>query len=155
MRASIQATTDGLKNAHTKGLAVVIMEPLKGGQLANPPKEALSLMQASGIERKPVDWALQYLWNRPEVSVVLSRMELLQMVDENCARADRSGIDSLCEEEERTITQIADIYRCKILVPCTACGYYMPCLAGVNIPKNFAFLNNKSMGSSGMMGWIV
>ena len=87
----IQATTNGLVYGHSKGIAMVIMEPLKGGQLANPPAEALEIMRASGIERTPVDWALQFLWNRPEVSVVLSGMGNQQMVDENCASAARSG----------------------------------------------------------------
>jgi predicted aldo/keto reductase-like oxidoreductase len=150
MDTAIQATTEGLVYAHDKGIAVVIMEPVKGGMLANPPDEALEIMRASGIKRTPVDWALQFLWNRPEVSVVLSGMGNQQMVDENCASADRSGINSLTPEEERTIAKIAEIYRSKMLVPCTACKYCMPCPAGVNIPQNFAILNNVSMESN----WI-
>jgi len=153
MDTGIQATTDGLVHAHNKGIAVVIMEPLKGGQLANPPDEALDVMQGAGVERTPVDWALQFLWNRPEVACVLSGMGSMQMVEENCASADRSGVGSLSSEEERAIAQLAEIYRSKILVPCTACRYCMPCPAGVNIPKNFAILNNVSMESSGFLRW--
>jgi predicted aldo/keto reductase-like oxidoreductase len=155
MDTGMQATTEGLEYAHSKGLAVVIMEPLKGGQLANPPQEALGIMKASGIQRTPVDWALQFLWSRPEISVVLSGMGSQQMVDENCASADRSGIHSLSEKESQTITQIAEIYRSKILVPCTACEYCMPCPAGVNIPQNFAILNYVSMESNIMMRWMA
>jgi predicted aldo/keto reductase-like oxidoreductase len=155
MDTGIQATTDGLVYAHSKGIAMVIMEPLKGGRLANPPAEALDLMHANGNRRTPVDWALQFLWNRPEVSVVLSGMGNQQMVDENCASAGRSGINSLSPEEEQTIAQIAEIYRSKILVPCTACEYCMPCPAGVNIPQNFAILNNVSMESNRIMRWRV
>ncbi len=145
MDTGIQATTEGLKYAHSKGIAVVIMEPLKGGKLANPPKEALDLMNASGIDRTPVDWAFQYLWDRPEVATILSGMGSQQMVDENCASADRSGIGSLSEKANEVITKVADIYREKILVPCTACNYCMPCPVGVDIPGNFAILNNVSM----------
>ena len=148
MDTAVQATTDGLEYLHNKGIAVVIMEPLKGGQLANPPAEALSIMRAAENGRTPVDWALQFLWNRPEVSTVLSGMGNQQMVDENCASADRSGIHSLSQEDEEVIARLADVYRSKILVPCTGCEYCMPCPAGVNIPKNFAILNNVSLERS-------
>jgi hypothetical protein len=155
MDTAIQATTEGLIYAHGKGIAVVIMEPLKGGMLANPPAEALAIMESAGYDRTPVDWALQFLWNRPEVSVVLSGMGSQQMVDENCASADRSGIGSLSAEEEQVITKLAEIYRRKMLVPCTACKYCMPCPAGVNIPQNFAILNNVSMESNRIMRWMA
>ena len=148
MDTGVQATTEGLKYAYSKGTAVVVMEPLKGGKLANPPKEALDIMNASGIDRTPVDWALQFLWNRSEISTVLSGMSSQQMVDENCASADRSGINSLSEAEQEVLSRVADIYRKKILVPCTACNYCMPCPVGVDIPGNFALLNNMSTESS-------
>jgi predicted aldo/keto reductase-like oxidoreductase len=77
------------------------------------------------------------------------------MVDENCASADRSGINSLTPEEEGVIARLAEVYRNKILVPCTACEYCMPCPAGVNIPQNFAILNNVSMESSRIRRWQV
>lgn len=137
-----QATSEGLKYAHSKGMAVVIMEPVRGGQLASPPAEAKALMDASPVKRTPVDWALQFLWNQPEVATVLSGMGNMQMVEENCASADKSGIGSLSAQEEATIEAVADIYRQKILVPCTGCEYCMPCPYGVNIPKNFAILNS-------------
>ncbi len=147
MDTGIQATTEGLEYAGSKGLAVVIMEPLKGGQLANPPAEALEVMRASGVERTPVDWALQFLWNRPEVSVVLSGMSTMRQVEENCASADSSGVGSLTETEQATVERIADIYRQKIAVPCTACKYCMPCPFGVDIPGNFAALNNMHLSN--------
>ena len=151
MDTGIQATTDGLKYAHSKDIAVVIMEPLKGGKLANPPKEARDLLNVSGIDRTPVDWALQFLWDKPEVACVISGMGSQQMVDENCASADRSGIGSLSEKENKVIQKVADIYREKILVPCTTCNYCMPCPVGVDIPGNFATLNNVSMET----GWLM
>ncbi|MBN1583371.1 MAG: aldo/keto reductase [Anaerolineae bacterium] len=155
MDTGIQATTEGLVYAHSKGIAVVIMEPVKGGTLANPPAEALKIMKSSGYDRTPVDWALQFLWNRPEVSVVLSGMGSQQMVDENCASADRSGVGSLNEKEEQVIDRLAEIYRSKTLVPCTACKYCMPCPSGVNIPQNFAILNNMSMEQNGLRRWML
>ena len=155
MDTGIQATTKGLAYAHSKGIAVVIMEPLKGGRLASPPSEALDIMHAVGNGRSPVDWALQFLWNRPEVSVVLSGMGTQRMVDENCASADRSGIQSLSHEEEEMFDSLSEAYRNRILVPCTACEYCMPCPSGVNIPQNFAILNNVSMEDSRLSRWQV
>ena len=72
MDTAVQATTQGLAYAHSKGMAVVIMEPLKGGTLVNPPKEAMDIINSAEKKRTPADWALQFLWNKPEISVVLS-----------------------------------------------------------------------------------
>lgn len=155
MDTAIQATNEGLKYAHSKGIAVVVMEPLKGGKLANPPQEALEIMKSSGINRTPVDWAFQFLWNRPEIATVLSGMGSKKMVDENCASADRSGINSLNETENEVLTRVAEIFRKKILVPCTACNYCMPCLQGVDIPGNFALLNNRSMETSRIWRFMI
>jgi len=154
MDTAIQATTEGLKYAAGKGMAVVIMEPLKGGKLANPPDEAWEVMKRSKIERSPVDWALQYLWNLPEVSVVLSGMGNLQMLNENCDSADRSGVNSLHEEDLNIIDDLIKVYRKKILVPCTSCKYCLPCPSGVNIPQNFALLNNVALEKSNVRKWL-
>lgn len=150
MDTGIQATTDGLEYAHSKGIAVVVMEPVKGGTLANPPAEAVEVMESASIDHTPVDWALQFLWNRPEVATVLSGMSNMQQVVENCDSAEKSGINSLKQEEEQVINRLAEIYQEKILVPCTGCEYCMPCPTGVNIPQNFAILNNVSLEQ----GWI-
>jgi predicted aldo/keto reductase-like oxidoreductase len=160
MDTAVQATTDGLQYAHGKGIAVVIMEPLKGGQLASPPAEARAIIDNAPVKRSPVDWALQFLWNRPEVACVLSGMGNKSMVEQNCSSADVSGVGTLSREENRTIDTLAETFRKKIIVPCTACHYCMPCPAGVNIPQNFALLNNKSFGKSGkfsgrIIQWLV
>ena len=148
MDTCLQATTEGLEYASSKGIAVVIMEPVKGGTLANPPAEAIEIMNSAATKRTPVDWALQFLWNRPEVATVLSGMSDMQMVIENCDSAAASGINSLDQEEERVINRLAEIYQQKILVPCTGCEYCMPCPYGVNIPQNLALLNNYSLDES-------
>lgn len=154
MDTAIQATTEGLKYSAGKGMAVVIMEPLKGGRLANPPAEAWEVMARSRIKRSPVDWALQYLWNLPEISLVLSGMSNLQMLNENCDSADRSGVSSLHEEDLNIIDDLIKIYRKKILVPCTSCKYCLPCPSGVNIPQNFAILNNVALERSNVRKWL-
>jgi len=160
MDTALQATSDGLAYAHGKGIAVVVMEPLKGGRLANPPAEAMKVISHAPVSRTPADWALQFLWNRPEVSCVLSGMGSRKMVEENCASADASGVGTLSAAETGVIEELADVYRRKIVVPCTACGYCMPCPSGVDIPQNFALLNNKASGTSAGLGgrlvqWMI
>jgi predicted aldo/keto reductase-like oxidoreductase len=142
MDTAVQATTEGLEYAASKDMAVVIMEPLKGGTLVNPPKAAMEIINAALKKRTPADWAFQFLWNKPEVSVVLSGMNTKKMVEENCASADKSGINSLSQQELEVIAKLTEEFRKNIAVPCTSCAYCMPCPQGVNIPQNFACLNN-------------
>ncbi|MBY9018806.1 MAG: aldo/keto reductase [Candidatus Lokiarchaeota archaeon] len=156
MDTAIQATHEGLKYAHEKGIAVVVMEPVKGGKLADPPMEALEIMKKASTQRTPVDWALQYVWNQPEVGVVLSGMGSKKMVDENIESASNSGINSLSEDDNIIISELAETYRKNILVQCTACKYCMPCPSGVNIPENFAVLNNVAYtGKKGGMSFLI
>ncbi len=155
MDTANQATLEGLKYAGSKNIAVVAMEPVKGGQLANPPKEAKEVMSRSHVERSAVDWALQYLWNLPEISVVLSGMGSQKMLDENCASAEISGVGLLSEDDLHTINELVRIYRKYIIVDCTACKYCMNCPYGVNIPQNFAILNNVSTEKSAVRKWMV
>jgi len=137
-----QAGTRGLEYAASKGLGVVIMEPLLGGRLANPPKAIQSLLEAAPTKRSPADWALQWLWNKPEVSLVLSGMSTMEQVQQNLASADASGPHSLSPEELEVIGQVRDEFRELFPVPCTDCRYCLPCPNGVNIPRNFAMLND-------------
>lgn len=155
MDTAVQATERGLKYAYEKGIAVVIMEPVKGGKLANPPQEAKNLMNNAKNKRNPVDWALQYLWNLPEVSVVLSGMGNMKMLDENIASANKSGINSLDNEDLTIINELTRIYKENILVQCTACQYCMPCPFGVNIPNNFAILNNLVLEKGRVMNFLL
>ncbi len=155
MDTGMQATTEGLKYAASKKIAIVIMEPLKGGMLANPPSEAVSVMKQAQVHRTPVDWGLQYLWNLPEVSVVISGMSNHKMVDENCRSADNSGINTLSTGDIEIIDRLVTIYRSKIVVPCTACQYCMNCPQGVNIPQNFALLNNWSAAMNPFFRFLI
>ena len=153
MDTAVQATTEGLKYAGSKNMAVVVMEPVKGGQLANPPQEAKEVMAKSKVKRSAVDWALQYLWNIPEVSVVLSGMSSQKQLDENIKSAERSGVNLLEEEDLKTIDELVRIYREKILVNCTACKYCMNCPHGVNIPEIFGIINNIASERSALRRW--
>ena len=102
-----QAGTKGLKLAASKGLAVVIMEPLLGGRLATPPNDIRAEMEAFKVQRTPVDWALQWLWDQPEVSVVLSGMSTMQQVEENLGSAGKACIGSFGKEELAVIASSA------------------------------------------------
>jgi predicted aldo/keto reductase-like oxidoreductase len=136
-----QAGTKGLKYAVSKGLAVVIMEPLLGSRLVNPPQPIQALWDAAPTKRSPADWALQWLWNQPEVSVVLSGMSTMAQVEENVASAGRSEVNSLTAAELALIDQVRVKYSELCPIPCTRCGYCMPCPNGVDIPRNLEVYN--------------
>lgn len=142
---NFQAGTEGLKYAASKGIGVIIMEPLRGGRLANPTDEIKEIINNSPIKRTAVDWALQFLWDKPEVSVVLSGMGSLQMVKENVESANNSGIGKLMKEEHEILDKMAMIYQKNILISCTKCNYCLEvCDNGVNIPEIFELVNNYS-----------
>jgi hypothetical protein len=136
-----QAGVRGLKLAASKGLGVVVMEPLMGGRLADPPKDVLAAMEGYSVRRAPVEWALDWLWDQPEVSVILSGMSTLAQVEENLNLADRSRTESFTPADLALIAEVRKEYHARIAIPCTKCGYCMPCPNGVYIPANFDFFN--------------
>jgi len=143
MDVDYQAGTEGLRYAASRGLAVVVMEPLRGGQLAKtPPDTVAEVWDSVSRQRTPVDWALQWLWDQPQVSVVLSGMSTMQHVVENVASADRSAPHTLTEDDKALIGRVREAYRDLCPIPCTACQYCMPCPSGVNIPKIFELYND-------------
>jgi predicted aldo/keto reductase-like oxidoreductase len=141
MDTESQAGTRGLKLAAGNGLAVVIMEPLMGGRLADPPKDVRQAFDAFPVRRSPAEWALQWLWDQPEVSVVLSGMSAMEQVEENLRVANQSRGASLSPDEQALIARARELYQARTVIPCTRCNYCMPCLNGVNIPGNFEFYN--------------
>ena len=136
-----QAGTQGLKLAAARGLAVVIMEPLLGGRLANPPASIRQVIERSSVKRSPVDWALQWLWDQPEVSVVLSGMSNLDQVKANLDSAAHARSHSFQAADLKLIANLQQKYRERSAIPCTKCNYCMPCPNGVNIPANFEIYN--------------
>ncbi len=136
-----QATTKGLEYAASKGIAVIVMEPIKGGKLANPTKEIEEIIENAPVKRTAANWALQYVWNHPGVSVVLSGMSTFDQVKENIESAEQSGINLLSQEELKIISDMTTRYRKKSIVPCTYCEYCQPCPSSVSIPLNFRLLN--------------
>lgn len=141
-----QAGTEGLEYAARKDLGVVIMEPLRGGKLAaNLPEDVQNAFNQSAVKRTPADWALRWVWNHPEVSVILSGMNSLDQVRENLNSANDAKANALTADEVVVLNKAKAIFKQKIKVDCTACGYCMPCPEGVNIPTCFSMYNNYHM----------
>jgi len=146
MDVGFQAGREGLRYAAGKGLAVVVMEPLRGGSLTRPAPESVAKLWAqSPIKRSQPDWALQWVWNHPEVSLLLSGMSEMAHVEENLASADRSSVGLLTADELALVDQVSAAYRALCPVPCTGCRYCLPCPEGVNIPRIFEIYNDSIM----------
>jgi len=139
-----QAGRRGLHYAHEKGLAVIIMEPLRGGKLVNNlPEEALRIFDKYPVQRTPAQWALRWLWNQPEVTCVLSGMNSDAMVRDNLQTASTSEVGELGPAEEEMLWQVVQALNAKMKVGCTGCGYCMPCPKNVDIPGVFAAYNRR------------
>ena len=137
-----QAGVDGLKAAAAKGIPVVIMEPLRGGKLVNMlPDKAKAAFAESERSWTPAEWAFRWLYNQPEVTVVLSGMNSLQMVEENCRTADDMKAGSLTDKDFELLEKVKRAIHEKERVGCTGCRYCMPCPKGVDIPGTFACWN--------------
>jgi len=146
----VQAGTKGLRYAAAKGLGVIVMEPLFGGTLANPPPPVRKIWDAAGPQVNPVDLALRWVWNQPEVSLALSGMSTLEQVRQNIAIAGRAGVGALTPVELELLARVRDEYQRLSPIACTKCGYCLPCPHGVNIPLNFELYNQATVfeGSS-------
>jgi predicted aldo/keto reductase-like oxidoreductase len=140
----LQAGTEGLEYAAAKGLGVIVMEPLRGGALArNVPPEVQAIWEESETRRTPAEWALRWLWNRPEIHVVLSGMNDERHIDENIRIAGEALPNSLKESELATVRRAAEAYRSLMKADCTGCRYCLPCPAGVAIPSCLQVYNGK------------
>ncbi len=140
-----QAGTEGLRYAAAKGLAVAVMEPLLGGSLAKPPEEVQEMLGKYPVSRSAAGWALNWLWDQPEVATVLSGMSSMAQLEENLEAADQGGIGSFSAEDQALIGRIREVFLQRAPLPCTKCGYCMPCEHGVNIPMNFEIYNDAMM----------
>ena len=138
-----QAGKSGLQYAASKGLPVMIMEPLRGGKLvSNLPKEVYKHFDAAQTKRSPAEWALKWIWDQPEVTLVLSGMNSMEMLDENMRVASETEIDAFTDEEKIMFDKVKRTLQEKIKVPCTGCNYCMPCPAGVDIPTCLSCYND-------------
>jgi predicted aldo/keto reductase-like oxidoreductase len=148
MSEDLQAGTAGLEYAADKGLAIVVMEPLLGGRLVTAPAEVHAAWDAAQVHRTPAEWALSWLWSKPEVSVVLSGMSTMQQVEDNVAYASRSSVGMFTTQDLEAVARARDAYNRLCPVPCTGCRYCMPCPNGVAIPEVFTVFNSGVMFSN-------
>jgi predicted aldo/keto reductase-like oxidoreductase len=137
-----QAGAEGLKYAANKGLGVIVMEPLRGGNLAGKvPNEVQTIWNEAEVKRSPAEWALRWVWNHPEVTVVLSGMNEEAHIEENLRIAGEALANSLTEKELILISRVESAYRMLTKAGCTGCRYCMPCPSGVDIPNCFEAYN--------------
>jgi predicted aldo/keto reductase-like oxidoreductase len=144
-----QAGTEGLEYAASKGLGVIIMEPLRGGNLTSSvPPAVKEIWDEAPTKRTAAEWALRWVWNHPEVNVVLSGMNEETHIEENITLADKAYPNSLTEAELQLVKKVERKYRELMKVGCTGCRYCMPCPGGVNIPLCFEMYNNLYMSGN-------
>ena len=149
MDTNYQAGVDGLRYAAEKGIGVVVMEPLKGGRLAqNLPPEMKAVFDRRAEEWSPAEWALRYVWNEPGVSLLLSGMNDAAQVTENLRVADAASANALTPGQMTVYGAAQTALRSRIKADCTACRYCQPCPEGVQIPELLAALNAASMWST-------
>ena len=142
MDVGYQAGRRGVEYAASKGLAVVVMEPIRGGQLTKPRGPVAKVWESAAQKRSPAAWALLWVWNQPEVSVVLSGMSTMEQVMENVALADSARPGILSPEELAVVDRAREAYKGLAPIPCTNCKYCMPCSSGVDISGIFEIYND-------------
>jgi uncharacterized protein len=142
MDEEYQAGLEGLRFAAEKNLDVMVMEPLRGGTLTRQTDEFKRIWEQSGIFRTPAEWGLRFVWDRPEVTVVLSGMSSMAELEQNLVYADGASPGSVSPAEREIYTEIRELYRKRMKIPCTKCGYCLPCPSGVAIPDCFSMYND-------------
>ena len=144
MDENTQAGRRGLLHAAEKGLPVVIMEPLRGGKLVNNlPEDALKMFEKHPMGYTPAQWAFRWLWDQKEVTCVLSGMNSMEMLHENVNTASSVAVGELTGEDQQMLKAVEKAINAKLKVPCTGCGYCMPCPKNVDIPGTFAAYNRR------------
>ena len=138
-----QAGRAGVEAAAAKGLKVFIMEPLRGGKLVDLlPEKAKKEIANERHGRSPAEWAFRWLWNQPEITCVLSGMNSIDMIEENCRIASEVEAGEFGDEEKAFIAKIRNYIIESTKVNCTGCRYCMPCPKGVDIPAIFSCYNH-------------
>jgi uncharacterized protein len=139
-----QAGRKGMELAAERGMAVVVMEPLRGGRIAkNPPPDGVADVWAkSQRDWTPAAWALHWVWNQPEIATALSGMSTMEQVEENLVLADQSTVGILSPEELALYQEVCQVYNSLMPIPCTQCEYCLPCPSDVAIPRVFETYND-------------
>lgn len=144
-----QAGRGGLNYAASKGVPIIVMEPLRGGKIVDGlPKEVDAIWKGAEPLRSPAEWALRWVWNQPEVMLALSGMSTEEQIEENLRVASEAQAGEFTSEDLALFAKAKEILSKKTKVNCTACGYCMPCPSGVDIPTCFSCYNDKYMNKS-------
>ena len=144
-----QATMKGIEYAGSKGIGVVIMEPLRGGSLVrNVPESVLKLYDAMPVKRTPAAWAFRYLYDRPEIVTILSGMSAFEQVDENLKIFEEADANCASPEEKQLFRDVRAAYEARVRIGCTGCAYCQPCPRGVRIPDIFRAYDNAAIFDS-------
>lgn len=134
-----QAGIKGMKYAAEKGLGIIVMEPLRGGYLANVPQTVQDIF---GKNKSPIEWSFDFLWDMPEVGTVLSGMSTQEQVEQNVKYAERSSVGMLSEDDKKVIEAVTKEFKKMGTVPCTGCSYCNICPQKIAIPQSFAAYNS-------------
>ena len=140
-----EVTDEGLSLAHEKGMAVVVMEPLRGGSLVNTTPEVKGLYETYPVKRSPVEWAFRYVYNYPQVSCVLSGVTTMEQLVEDIAIFQNAYPNVMTLEDKKLLRDVKAAYKSRIKVGCTGCEYCMPCPNKVPIPRIFSLYNKVYM----------
>ncbi|MFX1402825.1 MAG: aldo/keto reductase [Promethearchaeota archaeon] len=133
----------GITYAAEKGLAVVVTEPLRRGRLTKEPPESVAEIWARAPRQYTLtEWGLRWVWNHPEISVVVCDMSTEEQVKKNIVVADSAEPDSLTVHEEVLISRVREAYRTLIPIPCSSCRACMPCPIGIDVPRIFELYND-------------
>lgn len=144
-----QCTLEGIRQAGKRNIGVVIMEPLRGGLLANPPKEVVEAYASHPDKRSPVEWAFRYLYTMPEVKCILSGMSTWEQVEDNLRIFDLKERPALLETEKELYKKVKATYIALTKTRCTGCRYCQPCPRGVAIPEIFRGYDQSMMRAEG------
>ena len=149
-----QATEEGLKAAGKAGVPLVIMEPLRGGALANPPADVQQLMDGYEVKRSAVEWAFSYIADYAEVATILSGMSSQQQLDENIRIFDNLTVGGLSDADKALVKELKKTYLARVPIGCTGCRYCVPCPNDVKIPSVFhAYNENTMLGQDWKHSW--
>ena len=141
-----QATMDGVRYAASKGIRIIVMEPVRGGALVKSvPNEIRALYEAGAPGRSAAEWAFRWLIDKPEFVTILSGMSNLEQADDNLRIFNDADVGCLSDAEKDVLTNVRKAYEARIKVGCTGCEYCMPCPQGIKIPEIFRSYDTASM----------